>query len=176
VKAQKPTPYIILILAATALFLLAGCSPLESSQAASPRGSGEAHPVEPVENAANLPASAAVPAEVLASASGPPASPRDGMLAFEGSVFVATTELVTGLWQAAGWSIGEEPVSADPADLPADCTLHPHAGVENQWFGRCNGYILIPEAGARDIAVMVTDETGGTSMVQVAPPPGGLQP
>jgi hypothetical protein len=98
------------------------------------------------------------------------------MLAFEGNVFVATTELVTGLWQSAGWSIGQEPVDTDPDDLPADCTLYPHEGVENQWVGRCLGYILIPQAGARDIAVIVTDETGGTTMVQVAPPPTGMQP
>jgi hypothetical protein len=98
------------------------------------------------------------------------------MLAFEGTIFVATTELVGELWQAAGWKIGESPIRADPADLPADCTLYPHEGVENQWVGRCRGYILVPQAGARDIAVMITDGAGSTTMVQVAPPPGDPTP
>lgn len=175
-NAPKPTPYNLLVLALAALFVLAACAPQTPSKASSPERPGESYPVEPAEIAEPLPDSSSAPADVLASAAGLPSSPRDGMVAFEGSVFVATTELVTALWQAAGWSIAEEPVSVDPADLPVDCTLHPHAGVANQWFGRCRGYILIPQSGARDIAVMVTDEAGATTMVQVAPPPGELQP
>ena len=176
VKAQKTTPIIIFFLAAAALLGLAACAPVEPSQASSSHRSQDSQTLEPVEKEVPAAVNAAAPAEVLTSAAGPAASPREGMLAFEGSVFVATTELVGSLWQAAGWSIGEEPVSTDPADLPADCTLYPHAGVENQWIGRCRGYILVPQAGARDIAVMVTDEAGGTTMVQVAPPPGDRQP
>jgi hypothetical protein len=174
VKAQKPTPLIVLLLAAAALFALAACSPVEPSHPSSV--SNDARPAEPIERPAGDVDHDARPVEVLTSSGSAPANPREGMVAFEGNVFVATTELDTGLWQSAGWSIGQDPVSTDPADLQADCTLYPHAGVENQWVGRCRGYILIPQAGARDIAVMVTDESGGTMVVQVAPPPTGVQP
>jgi hypothetical protein len=95
----------------------------------------------------------------------------EGMVNFEGDIFVASTNLVDKLWQMAGWRIGDQPVDTDGQDLPADCTLYPHLGVDNQWVGRCKGNILVPQAGAKHIAVVITHPDGSTTMVQVAPPP-----
>lgn len=91
------------------------------------------------------------------------------MVAFDGVVFVATTELDKYLWQIAGWRISEKNLDTENIDIPQDCTLYPHHGVADQWVGSCSGYILVPRNGAKHIAVMVTDEKGSTNMVQVAP-------
>jgi len=91
------------------------------------------------------------------------------MVAFEGIVFVATTELNKYLWQVAGWKISSKSIDTNNSDIPKDCTLYPHDGVSDQWIGSCEGYILVPRNGAKHIAVMVTDSEGSTNMVQIAP-------
>lgn len=91
------------------------------------------------------------------------------MVAFDGVVFVATTDLDKYLWQIAGWRISDKYLDTENTDIPQDCTLYPHDGVSDQWVGSCSGYILVPRHGAKHIAVMVTDEKGSTNMVQVAP-------
>ena len=91
------------------------------------------------------------------------------MVAFDGVVFVATTDLDEYLWQIAGWRISEQVLDTENSDIPQDCTLYPHHGVSDQWVGSCSGYTLVPRNGAKHIAVMVTDDNGSTNMVQVAP-------
>jgi hypothetical protein len=100
----------------------------------------------------------------------------DGMVAFEGTVFVALTEPVASRWLSAGWRIAEQPVDTDAQQAPLDCSLYPHSGVQDQWVGGCRGYVLIPHDGAQHIAVMVTNPDGSSTMVQIAPPPGGVNP
>lgn len=97
-------------------------------------------------------------------------SGQDEMVAFRGTVFVATSQMVNGLWQTAGWQISEQPIDTDANEVPSDCTLYPHAGVVGQWVGRCRGKVSVPRKGAEHIAVMVTDENGNVSMIQIAPP------
>lgn len=118
---------------------------------------------------------------ILKETEDPPfSSPDDAtaqdMVTFRGTVFVATSGIVESLWRLADWRINDQPVDTDERDLPADCTLRPHAGVINQWVGRCAGDVLIPKQGAQHIAVMLTDENGQVTMIQVAPDPGGSQP
>lgn len=91
------------------------------------------------------------------------------MVPFEGLVFVATTELDEYLWQIAGWQVSNQTIDTNDSDIPQDCTLYPHLGVTNQWIGSCTGFILIPRNGAKDIAVMITDDSGSTDLIQVAP-------
>jgi hypothetical protein len=147
-KASKRTPLILLSMAIAALALLAACSP-------------------PGETAGSIAAQAPAPAR--------DASPPDsaGMVSFQGSIFVAASGLIGREWQNAGWRIGERALDTETRDAPVDCTLYPHFGVENQWIGRCKGSILVPEAGAAHIAVMVTGPDGAATMVQVAPRPAG---
>jgi len=102
-------------------------------------------------------------------------SQHEKMAVFEGSVFVATTDLVTNLWIVAGWSISDQPLDTESQEVPNDCTLYPHSGVPSQWIGSCSGYILVPRAGATHIGVMVTNPDGSTTMFQIAPPPDALQ-
>jgi hypothetical protein len=99
------------------------------------------------------------------------ASPSQSMQAFNGTIFVASTELVYDLWKIAGWQISNTPLDTDNQNIPLDCTLYPHEGVTNQWIGGCSGQILIPSGGAKHIAVMITHDDGSTIVVQVAPPP-----
>lgn len=94
-----------------------------------------------------------------------------GMLTFEGSVFVASTRPSPVRWQLAGWEIASYSISVTDNQVPADCTLYPHEGVEDQWIGSCAGNTLIPRDGARHIAVMHTPPDGNTILVQVAPTP-----
>jgi hypothetical protein len=176
VKAQIPTPPIVLILGMAVMLGLAACSPAEAPPRSAAPAAADDYTVETSDRLQSAGEQSSETVEVLSSVSRNPAPAREGMVAFEGNVFVATSELHTDLWQSAGWSIGQDPVSIDPVDMPADCTLYPHAGVKNQWVGRCRGYILIPQAGARDIAVLLTDDSGGTTVVQVAPAPTGVQP
>lgn len=93
------------------------------------------------------------------------------LLAFDGQVFVATTKPDHQRWLSAGWQISSEVVSGDQDSVPADCTLYPHQGVDDQWIGSCSGSTLIPRQGALHIAVMHTSSDGSSRMVQVAPPP-----
>jgi hypothetical protein len=93
------------------------------------------------------------------------------MLPFNGEVFVATSAIISDLWLQAGWSIGDDPIDTDTQEVPLDCVLYPHLGVENQWVGSCSGKVWIPKNGAKHIAVMLTGSNGETTMVQVAPPP-----
>jgi hypothetical protein len=97
-------------------------------------------------------------------------STSDGMVAFDGNVFVASADLIAERWQAAGWQISQKPVNTDIQQIPSDCTLYPHEGVEGQWVGNCAGNVLIPRDGATHISVMHTARDGTTTMVQVAPP------
>jgi hypothetical protein len=101
---------------------------------------------------------------------------QDGMIEFDGSVFVAAAGLVSSRWLAAGWIISEQPVNTDTEQVPSDCTLYPHQGVPDQWVGNCTVLIRIPEDGASHISVMHTGQDGTTTMVQIAPPPDGSQP
>jgi hypothetical protein len=94
-----------------------------------------------------------------------------GMLTFEGSVFVASTNPSPGRWQLAGWQIASRSMAISDNQVLSDCTLYPHIGVEDQWIGSCAGNTLIPEDGASHIAVMHTPPNGNTVLVQVAPTP-----
>jgi hypothetical protein len=94
-----------------------------------------------------------------------------GMLSFEGSVFVASTKPSQGLWRSAGWQIADNSTTVSDDQVPVDCTLYPHEGVENQWIGSCAGNTLIPRAGASHIQVLHTPPDGITIIVQVAPTP-----
>jgi hypothetical protein len=98
-------------------------------------------------------------------------SPSEGMLLFEGSVFVASTKPLKGRWQLAGWQIASRSMAISDDQVPVDCTLYPHQGVENQWIGSCSGTTFIPKDGASNIAVMHTPPGGNTILVQVAPTP-----
>lgn len=98
-------------------------------------------------------------------------SPPDGMLVFEGTVFVASTQPIAARWTLAGWRIASRQQAAEGDQVPSDCTLYPHQGVDDQWIGSCSGYIFIPKDGASHIAVMHTRSDGNTVMVQVAPQP-----
>ncbi len=98
-------------------------------------------------------------------------TPPEDMMAFEGTVVVATTDLNTNLWHDSGWQISDKPLNTEKSDIPEDCTLYPHFGVTNQWIGSCAGYVLVPRNGAKHIAVMITSLDGTTNMVQVAPEP-----
>lgn len=100
-----------------------------------------------------------------------PNSIESDYIPFNGEVFVATSTIISELWRQAGWGIGEVPIDTDAQQVPLDCVLYPHSGVENQWVGSCSGRVLIPKSGAKHIAVMLTDSNGKTTMVQVAPPP-----
>ena len=95
----------------------------------------------------------------------------EGMLAFEGSVFVASTEPLLGRWHMAGWQIASQSLAVVDDQVPMDCTLYPHQGVEDQWIGSCSGDILIPKDGANHLVVMHTPPGGNTTLVQVAPTP-----
>ncbi len=99
-----------------------------------------------------------------------------GMVAFDGLVFVASTEPIPDRWQLAGWRIGSQSQATDDDQVPPDCTLYPHLGVEDQWIGSCFGYILVPKDGASHIAVMHTPPDGTTILVQVAPQPDSEGP
>ncbi len=93
------------------------------------------------------------------------------MVAFEGSVFVASTKPKANQWERAGWQISRNSQKIEVDQVPADCTLYKHHGVEDQWIGNCSGYILIPKDGANHIAVMHTQADGTSILVQVSPPP-----
>lgn len=94
-----------------------------------------------------------------------------GMVSFEGSVFVASTKPSPELWELAGWHIAKNSMKVAEAQVPGDCTLYPHEGVEDQWIGICIGNTLIPQDGASHIQVMHTPPDGNTIAVQVAPTP-----
>jgi hypothetical protein len=98
-------------------------------------------------------------------------SQRDTFVGFEGSVFVASVNLIKVRWQEAGWDISQQSIDTDSESLPADCTLYPHRGVNNQWVGNCTGYVLVPKDGASHISVMHTGYDGNTKMIQIAPAP-----
>jgi hypothetical protein len=98
-------------------------------------------------------------------------SQPNGMYAFEGRVFVASTHPADRRWQQAGWHVATQAITADRDTVPSDCTLYPHQGVDDQWIGSCTGNILIPQDGAENIAVMHTNKDGKTTLIQVAPPP-----
>ncbi|MES0360107.1 MAG: hypothetical protein ABUK20_04265 [Anaerolineales bacterium] len=99
-----------------------------------------------------------------------------GMVAFDGIVFVASTDLIPDRWKLAGWKIGSQSQATDNDQVPSDCTLYPHLGVEDQWIGSCYGYTFVPEDGASHIAVMHTPPDGTTILVQVAPQPDSEGP
>lgn len=96
-------------------------------------------------------------------------SPHGDKVLFEGIVFVASTTPFSKQWEAAGWKIAKNTETIDDNQVPQDCTLYPHRGVEGQWIGSCPGPTYIPTDGANHIAVMHTALDGSTSLVQVAP-------
>jgi hypothetical protein len=100
----------------------------------------------------------------------------EGMVAFDGIVFVASTEPIPARWHSAGWRIGNQSQATDDDQVPSDCTLYPHLGVEDQWIGRCHGYTFVPKNGASHIAVIHTNPDGVTILVQVAPQPDSEGP
>lgn len=93
----------------------------------------------------------------------------EDMILFEGNVFVASTKPVVSRWQLAGWEIARNGNSIAGDQVPPDCTLYPHEGVEDQWIGSCTGSTYVPTDGANHIAVMHTDLDGSTELIQVAP-------
>ena len=95
----------------------------------------------------------------------------EDMVAFEGSVFVASTKPNVNHWVRAGWQIAGKSLTFEVDQVPIDCTLYKHLGVEDQWIGSCSGYILIPRDGATHIAVMHTQPNGTSNLVQDSPPP-----
>lgn len=101
---------------------------------------------------------------------------NEDMLSFEGSVFVASTNPLPNLWHLAGWQIANKSTPVSDDQVPLDCTLYPHQGVENQWIGSCFGDTWIPKNGASHIAVMHTPPDGDPIFVQVAPIPDGDEP
>ncbi|HZD57458.1 MAG TPA: hypothetical protein VE136_12075 [Anaerolineales bacterium] len=147
------------------LLLFSACSPLAGAGSSSLVESGIATDAEGVVQEA---------ADTDTLSPGDPAA--QDMVAFRGTVFVATSSIVESLWRLADWRISDQPVDTDEEDLPVDCSLHPHAGVANQWVGSCAGEVLVPKAGAQHIAVMLTDENGQVTMIQVAPDPGNSGP
>ena len=60
---------------------------------------------------------------------------QDGMVVFDGIVFVASTEPIKDIWQLAGWKISNRNQATDDDQIPTDCTLYPHQGVEDQQRG-----------------------------------------
>lgn len=93
------------------------------------------------------------------------------MIPFNGSVFVAVSEINHEVWNKAGWKISDQSIDTDTQEVPENCTLYGHKGVDGQWVGRCRGKVLIPKDGAKHIAVMHTSLDGSTILIQVAPPP-----
>jgi hypothetical protein len=154
-KANRLTTLLLPVAALAAFGLLPACSAKEET--ASRAGAGGEHS-----------AAAAAPQPIARTSSQPD---DQGMIAFQGNIFVAASGLIDQSWQNAGWQIGKQPLDTDAGEAPADCILYPHLGVENQWVGRCKGSILVPAAGAAHIAVMITGSDGETTMVQVAPTP-----
>ena len=103
-------------------------------------------------------------------------SPSASMVAFEGSVFVASTKPIVDHWYRAGWQITRQSLAVEIDQVPVDCTLYRHLGVEEQWIGSCSGYVLIPRDGASHIAVMHTQLDGSSNLVQIAPSPDSHGP
>ena len=159
-----PETLIMLSLALLSL-ALAACTPDGGNSPMTPSGSGGG--VSPaIYNPGNdQPADPAAP-----DVSQPGGSP-EGMVAFDGNLFVASTELLPDQWRMAGWRIADQPIDTETQTAPPDCTLYPHLGVADQWVGSCSGHVLVPRAGATNIAVILTNPDGSTTMVQVAPPP-----
>jgi hypothetical protein len=145
-------------------WLVAACSGSDLLSAAPERnpGSSPAGDKESM-NSVSIPSSSLVELSVQSS--------PEGMYAFKGRVFVASTHPANKRWQQAGWQVATKAIVTDGDTIPEDCTLYPHQGVDNQWIGSCVGNILIPQDGADHIAVMHTREDGTTSLIQVAPPP-----
>jgi hypothetical protein len=98
-----------------------------------------------------------------------PGAALAGVVSFDGTVFVASTQMVVDAWYASGWKISDQPLDTDLGPAPIDCTLYPHVGVSNQWVGGCAGHVQIPRFGAENIAVIFTNQDGVTEMIQVAP-------
>ncbi|HLE51047.1 MAG TPA: hypothetical protein VI755_03260 [Anaerolineales bacterium] len=168
-KLQTLHSQIIMIsLAMLALAILPACSTWQDLGAsASAEDIGDSAPPSSQPITASEPPPTP-PDDSLTSSS--PSTPQN-MVAFEGTVFVASLQIVAERWKLAGWRIGDQPLNTENQEPPSDCTLYPHLGVENQWVGSCRGYILVPSDGARHIDVMLTAEDGSTTLVQVAPPP-----
>ncbi|MFU8772194.1 MAG: hypothetical protein ACNA8H_07220 [Anaerolineales bacterium] len=106
-----------------------------------------------------------------------PSSPNlNGFATFEGTIFVVTTGVTNNLWNDSGWDISDSPINTDQQTIPLDCTLYPHAEVNNQWIGGCTGKILVPHNGAEHISVMVSNQDGSMTVFQVAPQPSAALP
>ena len=154
------------------LLLMAACTPTPGAGASAPVSlEVDEAQVQSPENSS--PESATEIQDIPASND---SSTPDGMVAFEGKVFVALTAPATSRWQDAGWRVGDQPVNTDIQQAPLDCSVNPHSGVQDQWVGGCQGYVLIPQDGAQHIAVMIIKPDGSSTMVQIAPPPGDATP
>lgn len=172
VKPRTSLTPIFFIIIMSAILMMPACSPMPSAGASVPVYTGGDH-TQAQSPANSIPESAVDIPDIPASNDS--ATP-DGMVAFEGKVFVALTVPKTGRWQQAGWRVGDQPVNTDIQQAPLDCSLNPHSGVQDQWVGGCQGYVLIPQDGAEHIAVMVIKPDGSSTMVQIAPPPGSSTP
>lgn len=158
-------PIIIIFLAILAIVILPACSTWQSSG-----NYASAKDISDSQSQATQPTTGAespVPQEDSSSSSSIP----EDMVAFEGTIFVASDELVTERWKMAGWRIADQPLDTEIQEPPPDCTLYPHLGVEDQWVGSCSGYVLVPRDGAQHIDVILFNSDGSTSSFQVAPEP-----
>lgn len=165
-KTRSPYfPIIILCLAILAIVILPACSTWQTS--------GNYASAKDISDSQPQPTQLTTDAEppVTQEDSGSSSSIPQDMVAFEGTIFVASDELVTERWKVAGWRIADQPLDTEIQEPPPDCTLYPHLGVENQWVGSCSGYVLIPRDGAQHIDVILLNADGSTSSVQVAPEP-----
>jgi hypothetical protein len=154
---NKQIPLLILVILTGLLSLwVTGCAPFESVSASA----GEET------NQDSQSAGQPVVAKQVASSQ---RTASAQIVVFEGSIFVASTDLVNERWLVAGWKISTQSIDTDSHPVPLDCTLYPHFGVENQWVGSCSGRVKVPQDGARNIAVMHTKVDGSTILVQVAP-------
>lgn len=156
----------LILLPILVLLVLVNAACTESDSYASDTGKKPGEPLAGVNQSIN---SVSIPSSSLVDLS--VQSQPDGMYAFEGRVFVASTHPANRRWQQAGWHVATQAIAADRDTVPADCTLYPHQGVDDQWIGSCTGNILIPQDGAEHIAVMHTSKDGTTTLIQVAPPP-----
>ena len=161
---------VLICLAIFSLALLPACTPVEDAGASMPPEDAAEIDLPPEGNEAETEIDKTEPSPADTPPGNTETTPPDGMVAFDGEVFVASTEVVTSRWQSAGWRIGDQALDTESQDVPPDCTLYPHAGVDNQWIGSCRGYVLVPQDGASHIDVILTHPDGSTTLIQVAPP------
>ena len=166
-KTRKSLTLILYTLGLSIVMITSACSTAQEFGPSAPNavGNGDAQAAPPESQSPEL---APAPQDLPASSQ---SYTPEGMVAFEGTIYVALTEPIESRWQSAGWRISDQPLDTDAQQAPADCSLYPHSGVQNQWVGACRGYVLVPQDGADHIAVMITNPDGSFTPVQIAPPP-----